>query len=149
MDTDIFNKLKLIKNLSNGKIVTGIITNGTLLTEGKIQEVCDSKVDRIKFSIDAFTEETYNKIRMGLNYNKVLKNIENIRNSGCKTRITVGFTMQKYNYFELKDFIKFWKKKGIDTWINIVNNRSGDLSDFENIRLLSKDIPYRQKFTHI
>jgi len=147
-DNDIFNKLKLIKKLSNGEIATGIVTNGTLLTEEKVKEVCEAEVDRIHFSIDAFTEETYTKIRRGLNYNKVMTNIENIRNSDCKTRVTVGFTMQKDNYFELNDFKKFWKKKGITVDISVVNNRSGDLSNFNNISVLRNDIPFKQRFTH-
>jgi radical SAM protein with 4Fe4S-binding SPASM domain len=147
-DNNIFSKLKLVKQLSNGKITTGIVTNGTLLTEEKIKELCEAEVDRIHFSIDAFTEETYNKIRRGLSYNKVMENIKNILKSNCKTLITVGFVLQKDNYFELKDFKKFWKKKGIAIDINIVNNRSGDVSSFEDICLVHQDIPFKQKFIH-
>lgn len=147
-DKNIFKKVKQLKELSRGKISVGIVTNGTLLTNDKIEEICESDIDRIHFSIDAFTEETYKKIRRGLSYTAILKNIEGIRNSNCKVRVTVGFTIQKDNYFELDDFKKFWKRKGIGIELNVVNNRSGDLSDFENIRVLSKDIPFRQRFIH-
>lgn len=147
-DNNIFNKLKLIKKLCNGNIVTSIVTNGTLLTEEKIKEFCEAKVDIIYFSIDAFTEETYNKIRRGLSYNIVLKNIENIINSNCKTDLVVKFTLQKDNYLELNDFKKFWKKKGIITEIGYVNNRLGDVFNFKDICLTPKNIPFKKKFLH-
>jgi radical SAM protein with 4Fe4S-binding SPASM domain len=147
-DNNIFNKLKLVKKLSNGKIITSIVTNGTLLTEEKIKELSEANVDIIFFSIDAFTEETYNKIRRGLSYNQVLKNIENIINSNCKTFVVVKFTLQKDNYLELNDFKKFWKKKGIITEIGYVNNRLGDVSNFEDIYLTPKKVPFKRKFLH-
>jgi len=145
-DNNIFNKLKLVKKLSNGKIKTGLVTNGTLLTEEKIKELNESEVDRICFSIDASTEENYKKIRRGLSYNKVLKNIENLRNSNSKTSLIVRFIWQKDNYFELNDFKKFWKNKGITTEIGIVNNRAGTVSNFKDIGLTHKNIPFKYKF---
>lgn len=145
-DDTIFNKIKLIKKLSNGAIKTGLVTNGTLLTEDKIKEFNRSDVDRICFSIDAFTEESYNKIRKGLNYNTVIKNIENLRKSNSKANVFVRFIWQKDNYFELNDFKKYWKNKGITTEIGIVNNRAGAVSNFEDIGLTHKNIPFQYKF---
>jgi radical SAM protein with 4Fe4S-binding SPASM domain len=145
-DNTIFNKLKLVKKLSNGKIKTGLVTNGTLLTEEKIKELREAEVNKICFSIDAYTEETYKKIRRGLSYNKVLKNTENLRNSNSKTLVSVKFLWQKDNYFELNDFKKFWKNKGIKTEIDIVSNRAGAVSNFEDIRLTHKNIPFKTNF---
>ena len=148
-DNSIFEKFKLIKKLSNGKIETGFVTNGTLLTGEKIKELCEAEVDDVFFSIDASTEKTYNKIRRGLNYNKVLENIESLRISNCKTRVIAEFAWQKDNYSELNDFKKIWENKGIKTFIQTVNNRAGTVSNFEDIRLTHKDFSFRKKFTTI
>ena len=65
LDKDIFKKFRLIKKLSDDKIKTGLVTNGTLFTKEKIQELEKSEIDELIFSLDALTEETYKKIRQG------------------------------------------------------------------------------------
>ncbi|HTY74888.1 MAG TPA: radical SAM protein [Candidatus Nanoarchaeia archaeon] len=148
-DNSVFDKLKLIKKMSYGKIPTGLVTNGTLLTKKRIEELCESDVDEIFFSIDASTEETYNKIRRGLNYNQVLENIENLLDSNCKARIVVRFLRQKDNDFELNSFREFWAKKGVSVMTDIVNNRGGSLSNFEDIRLTHENSSLRKNVTSI
>jgi radical SAM protein with 4Fe4S-binding SPASM domain len=135
MDRNIFNKIRFIKQISNGKIKTGLVTNGSLLTNEIIEELIESKIDEIIFSLDALTEETYSKIRQGLNFKKVLKNIEKIINSKYNKYIAVKFIIQKDNISELNGFISFWNKKNIPIQVSYINNRSGDLNNFNRIRL--------------
>ena len=144
-DDSIFNKIKLIKKISNGLIQTGLVTNGTLLTEEKIKELNTSGLDRICFSIDASTKKTYNTIRKGLDYDTVLHNIETLRKSKSKTQIFVRFIWQKENYHELLEFRNYWKKKGIPQEIGVVNNRAGTVSNFKDIGIPKGDIPFRYR----
>ncbi|OEU65010.1 MAG: hypothetical protein BBJ57_07955 [Desulfobacterales bacterium PC51MH44] len=51
-------------------------TNATLLTEELARKIITSGLDSITFSVDGGTAETYEKIRRGARYNKVVKNIE-------------------------------------------------------------------------
>jgi len=78
MDNDIFNKFKLIKKLSKEQILTGIVTNGTLFSDKKIKELVKSNIDSVIISLDSIKEKTYNKIRQGLNFKKVISNIDKI-----------------------------------------------------------------------
>lgn len=144
IDKDIFKKIKLIKQLSNGKILTGLITNGSLFTPDKIKEFEESGLDQIRFSIDAFTEDMYNKIRKGLDFKTVLNNIDNILHSNCDTELCVGFVRQKDNILELKDFKKFWKKKNVSIDTIDILNRCGDLPSFQNL-CLEKNIHYLER----
>jgi radical SAM protein with 4Fe4S-binding SPASM domain len=139
MDKDIFKKLKLIKKISSGKIKTGLVTNGTLLPDKKIKELNESKIDEIIFSLDALTEETYNKIRPGLSFKNVMKNIENVIDSSYDKYLAVKFVLQKDNISEFDDFKKYWKKKGIPIQISPLNNRSGDLRIYDDLRLKKRD----------
>lgn len=141
MDADIFNKLKLIKKFSDEQISTGLVTNGTLLTLEKIKELEKSEVDIIIISLDAFTEETYNKIRQGLNFKKVMKNIENLIDSSYDNYLAVKFVLQKDNISELNVFKNYWKKKGVSVHISYLSNRSGDLNTFNDLCLEKKDLP--------
>jgi radical SAM protein with 4Fe4S-binding SPASM domain len=146
MDSDIFNKLKLIKKISKGRIFTGLVTNGTLFTYKKIEELIKSEIDDIVISVDAYSEKTYKEIRQGLNFNKVIKNIENIIDSSYNKHIEVKFVLQKNNISEFKYFKKFWKRKGIPILISLLNNRSGNLLSYYNLCLKNKEIPYKLRF---
>jgi radical SAM protein with 4Fe4S-binding SPASM domain len=146
MDTDIFNKIKLIKKLSNGKISTVLVTNGSLLTDKKIEELIQSRVDEIIISLDAITEETFNKIRQGLNFKKILKNIDNLINSDFKGDLSVSFVIQKNNVSEIEKFKNYWKNKGVTIEATYLNNRSGDLNNFYNLSIKKNDITFFTSF---
>ena len=135
LDNDIFRKIKLIKQMNNGLIRTKLITNGTLLTPDKIKELEESKLDDLIISVDAYTEETFNKIRRGLNFSKVLESIDNILESNYDNCFYLGFVKQKDNIAELNDFIKYWRKKGVPPTLFNIDSRSGDLPTFESLRI--------------
>jgi len=148
MDNDIFKKIKLIKDISNGRIKTGLVTNGTLFNKEKIKELEESEVDILLFSLDAFSEETYNKIRKGFNFKTVLNNLNNVIISDYNGILRVGFIKQKDNISELKDFKKFWKKNRLWPHISYIHNRSGDLYNFDKICLNKKDTPFLVRLKH-
>ena len=52
-----------------------ITTNGTLLTKEMSKKLIDAGLTKMSISLDAVTEETYNKIRVGGNFKITTKNI--------------------------------------------------------------------------
>ncbi len=91
-------------------------TNGSLLTEDRINRLLDSGVTRIRFSLDAFTKETYERIRVGGNYERVVRNIENFleakSSGGYKLPVTgVSLVVQRDNFDEIDDFVDFWSQR--------------------------------------
>ena len=96
-----------------GIIETQFNTNGLLLTEDKITELIDAGLDRIIFSVDGATRETYEKIRLGSDYNRVVDNIKTfvkIRNEKGLKRplVRVQMVKMKENEDEVEDFLKMW-----------------------------------------
>lgn len=141
LDSNIFKKFKLIKKISC-KIKTGLVTNGSLFSREKIKELEKSEIDELIFSIDAYTKETYKKIRLGLNFDKVMNNIQNVINSEYNGYLAVKFVVQKDNISEIKKFKDYWRKKNIPVQITDLRNRSGDLNSFNDIRLDYKKISF-------
>lgn len=139
LDKKIFEKIRLIKKLSKGRITTGFFTNGSLFSDKKIKELVKSGNDFLIFSLDAISEKTYNKIRKGLNFNNTLENIDKILNSGYGNHIAVSFVIQKDNIEEYKTFKKFWCKRNIATVINDISNRSGDLINYNDIKFKQRN----------
>jgi radical SAM protein with 4Fe4S-binding SPASM domain len=112
LDKKLEDKIEYVKK--RGFIDVMVNTNASALVEKRIHKILDSGLTRIRFSIDAATEKTFNKIRVGGNYNKVIRNIEKFvdlkEKLGYKLPVTgVSFCKQKDNEHEEKDFIAKWE----------------------------------------
>jgi len=91
-------------------------TNGSVMTERLATRIIESGLTRIRFSLDAVTEDTYSKIRIGGNFTKVYKNINlflKIREQlGSKLpQVGVNFVKMAVNAHEEEAFKQYWSEK--------------------------------------
>lgn len=100
----------------------GITTAGFHLTETKSRRFLEAGLDFIDFSLDAATSETYGKIRVGSNFEKVTANIgrfldlrREIQGSGnytgTKTKVLVNMIDQPMAHAEIPAFHQLWKSR--------------------------------------
>lgn len=92
-----------------------IVTNGLLLDKERIRKLIDIPVTRLSISVDAFTAETYKKLRGG-DYSKVKNNIDTLismrQQLGVKLPIIrLTFLEHPDNVQERDDFIAYWKDR--------------------------------------
>ena len=101
---------KYIKFASeHGFIDIMLNSNATLLTEDRARKLLRSGLTRIRFSLDAVTEDTYKKIRIGGTFDRVLENIERflkIRKSEWKFQYMVLITTTHHDHLAQRP-IKF------------------------------------------
>lgn len=101
----------------SGVYVT-LTTNGKIMNEVRTQRLLEAGVHLIDISIDAFTPETYAKIRVKGNLEvtrgNVLRLLRWVRESKSKTRVVVSFVEQPGNRHEAADFESYWKQQGAD-----------------------------------
>ncbi|MBL4759658.1 MAG: radical SAM protein [Mariprofundaceae bacterium] len=94
-------------------------SNGSLFDEKRCVSILESGVDEVDFSVDGATKKTFEKIRVGLDYDEVINNIKrfvkirNEKNSDVTVRIR--FTLQSDNMKELDQYYEFWKDILCDT----------------------------------
>ena len=75
LDKLLFKRIDYIKeNLKNSEV--GLNSNAMLMDEEKARKICESGLDTISFSVDGASKQTYEYIRVNLNYDVVKKNIE-------------------------------------------------------------------------
>lgn len=114
INRDLFRMAEYAK--SKG-IIPNITTNGTLFTESNISSLLED-FENIAISFDAARKDTYEKIRVGANYEKVVANIRMLvkkRNeTGKKTRIEIHYVVSKINQGELKESVKMFAEIGVD-----------------------------------
>jgi radical SAM protein with 4Fe4S-binding SPASM domain len=102
--------LEILNYAYENKIITALLTNGTLLTPKKAKEVYDAGVRRLQISIDG-KKETHNRIRARpFAYDKALEGIVNASTLGID--VTVSMTLMQSNKEEFENVIQSAIKTG-------------------------------------
>lgn len=153
------NLLEYISYAKNKGILDIIInTNALLLDKKKTEELLNSELTRIHFSLDAITEETYNKIRVGSDFKKVVGNILHFceRKKKLKKELPVtrvSFVKMKYNEHERDSFIKYWTPYVDAIAIQEYNNPFGEHSklnqDYAKTKIKNTDFKCTQPWFRI
>lgn len=112
LNKDLVEFIKIAKGYNVPSI--HLTTNGTLLDAKNAQELANSGVDSVMFSIDAATKELYKKIRGG-DLEKLEKKITHFISLAKDKNITLGvsFILQDTSPLEKEAFIKKWKENGV------------------------------------
>ena len=74
LDKKIGKRIRSVKDAGIKHV--NLSTNASLLSEKKGRELIEAGLDEIMFSIDAIGKEEYEKMRVGLNYETVIQNIQ-------------------------------------------------------------------------
>ncbi|HTV90532.1 MAG TPA: radical SAM protein [Stellaceae bacterium] len=99
---------------------TSFCTNGQLLTEKVVDACIDSKFSEIIFSIDGATAETYEEIRRGGKWDRLVKNLDMLtamkRNAGSRhPAVRMNFTCMQTNIHELPAMVDFAADRGAES----------------------------------
>jgi len=99
-----------------GLINTVLNTNATLLNAEMSKMLIDSGLDRLIVSMDGFSKETYEKIRVGGVYEITLANVHEFIRQKNQYRPDMIFEMQfsvlEENQHEVEAFKKYWHEQG-------------------------------------
>jgi MoaA/NifB/PqqE/SkfB family radical SAM enzyme len=139
MCRDIAKRIKYAKDKGLADVVLN--SNGVMMARERAQAVIEAGLDSMYVGIDASTEETYNKIRVGGNFKKAVDNVIQYRDllaeyGNGRQRLFVQFVASDINEHEVGDFKAFWKEKGVNikirpkvSWAGLVeaSNLSSDV----------------------
>ena len=112
----------------SGIMEVQINTNGIPFSEKKIKDIIQAGLDRIIFSVDANSDETYSRIRIGGNFNSLINNIESflrIREelNLKKPFVRLQMVRMKENRNEVDGFIARWGTRVDDLRVSDVTDR--------------------------
>jgi hypothetical protein len=101
-------------------------SNGELLKEEKALEVLEIGIDIIRFSIDGYSREAFEKSRVGVDFDKAVERtarfIELAGQKGGAGFVEVRMIDMPHNKHEHQDFIDFWSRTGASTVITELYN---------------------------
>jgi MoaA/NifB/PqqE/SkfB family radical SAM enzyme len=135
LDPDLAGRVREAKEILGRKVQVAVITNGSLLSSSRIDELLDAGIDRLDISIDAYREETFQKIRKGLDFSKVIRNMHSLIGRNRRAQIWVRFLKQRANAGEEREFAQYWKSKGANVFIFPLDNRVGWLGDYTQMKV--------------
>lgn len=103
-------------------IEVGFSANGMILTPGIVEKILDHQVDHLSFSIDGATRETFEKIRRGALFDRVLSNIRRFMQAkearrARKPEVSVTTVASRANEHELLQIITLVHDLGIDRMV--------------------------------
>ena len=107
---------QIVRFAKSKGIEIGTTTNGTILNDKILNEIFDSGVDWLNFSLDGATKGTYEKMRPGAVFEDVLANIRRIVEHGQgrkKPELAVWFLANRENIAELPMMVPLVKSLGI------------------------------------
>lgn len=142
LDPLIFERIQYLKSKN---LRASLYSNGSVVNEAMAEKILESGLDEINFSFDSIRKETYEKIRIGLNFKETLDNILNLikkkKGFGLKRpRIRVVLVKQELNKDEVEDYKNFWKGKADMIVIGTDDNRNETSELFGSLR--KKTIPF-------
>ncbi len=109
----IFEYIKYAKDLGIKKICLN--SNFLLFSEELVVPLFDSDLDELIIGLDAVTEDTYKKIRISGDFNKVIKNVDLFileNEKRCRPiKLTIQMVLQDENIDEEQLFIDYWRNK--------------------------------------
>lgn len=116
----IFDMILYAKSAGIKEVVLN--SNGNLLDKESSARLIDAGLDAIYIGLDAFSEETYNKLRVGGDYRQTVQNVLDLievkkAKKVDKFEIQVQFVELDENIKERDEFISFWISKGVNVKI--------------------------------
>ena len=112
----------------NGILEVQFNTNGIPFTRKRIEDIIDAGLDRVIFSMDGATKETYETIRVGSSFDKLMKNIalfDEIRKERGQQKpfIRIQMVRMKDNQHEVDNFVTMWRGVADDIAVKDVTDR--------------------------
>lgn len=130
---------------AKGKGLTDVVlnSNANLLDDEAARGLIGSGLDAIYIGIDAFTPETYAKVRVGGNHERTVNNVIHLiklkKELNAKNpEVFVQFVEMDVNTAEKEDFIRFWTEQGATVKIRPKVSWAGSI-DAPNLVLGNED----------
>jgi len=134
LDPNLGTRVRQARQRLGPGVLIRVVTNGSLLDRRRAKELLAAGVSSISVSIDAVHEETYRRVRPGLDFARVVSNTQRLIRLAPRGVVEARFLRQRANVAESEEFVRFWRSQGATTWVLGMTNRAGSLERFSELR---------------
>jgi radical SAM protein with 4Fe4S-binding SPASM domain len=143
LDKKLFDRIARFKQLTRGRVEVELVTNGAFLTAEAIERIREVELDVLDISLDAVSRATYERIRIGLDFDDVIAGVERVIDAELPhTSLFVRMVKLRDNAHEVRKFAERWRARGVPVFVYTANNRVGALPEFDDkLRLTREQVP--------
>jgi MoaA/NifB/PqqE/SkfB family radical SAM enzyme len=147
LDRRIFEKVARFKAATGGRVRVELVTNGAFLTEENVARIAECGLDVVDVSLDALSREVYARVRVGLDYDRVLAGVERLLAAKLPaTSVFVRLVKVRDNVHEVRAFARAWRRRGVPVFMYTANDRGGAVVGFDDTqRIPDAEIPLRSR----
>lgn len=147
LDRRLFERIARFRAVTGGRVRTELVTNGALLTDQVVERIREVRLDVLDVSLDALHRETYERIRVGLDFDAVIAGVERVLAARLEhTKVYVRLVRQRENVREVRDFARRWKARGVGVFVYSAHDRAGSVTDFDGrVRIPDRELPVLQR----
>jgi len=109
LDPHLEERISLAKSKGFGNI--GLVSNASLLSPEKAARLISAGLDQMHISLDGASPETYHRLRPGLDYSKVVENIDHILSLSPRPKIYIQVVTLSDNKKEITELRHLWEHK--------------------------------------
>lgn len=129
LDRRLGEKIRYIAERKRPETTIKINSNGSLLDEEMGEQLVESGLNRINFSVHGIRPQTYESQMVGLRLDRVLENIDRFielkkKIGANKPTIRVTMVRTKAIEEELPEIMDYWKRRGIRVNVRPLENRA-------------------------
>lgn len=134
--------MKMLRYVKSRKVYVELYDTFYFIDEKTAKELIEIGVDKIFISLDAATKETYEKIRIGSNFERVVNNVRNLHR--LKREIDSHFPEIAFHYI-----INKYNLQEIPQYVDLVYSIAQDKAEIQLTRMLHEYKEVRDLFVEI
>lgn len=124
----LFDRIRYAKD--KGLRRAAINTNANLMDERCVRDMLAAGLDEVYVGLDAATPQTYSKVRIGGDYNRVVDNVHRlVKLAGGRIKVTVQYGVYENNDHEVEAFKEYWAKYPVHIFVRPKLTWCGQLDD--------------------
>jgi radical SAM protein with 4Fe4S-binding SPASM domain len=121
----VIRALERLQRTSMDSAGTGLVTNGSHLTEELLECEAFTKLDVIQVSFTGYSKDTYEEL-FKLDFDRVVRNVVSM-NQRLPGKIYIGAIDLQAVRGEKHAFVSFWKDRGISVRFSPLHSRGGHI----------------------
>ena len=133
MDDELVIRVRQAREILGDKVSIVTVSNGTLLSPTRMDELFRAGMYNIEISIDAYNKETYSLVRPGLDFERVFRNAHTLIDYRKGKDVIIRFLRQKANAAEQNKFLSYWNKYGATVHFDEMSNRAGAVRKYNEL----------------
>jgi radical SAM protein with 4Fe4S-binding SPASM domain len=143
LDTKLASRIAEFRQQAQPHQMVEIVTNGSALSPARFEELSAAGLDLLTISVNANSEEIYQKVMGGLKWGRLLELLEMLKQKGsAQVNVYLRYVTQRENVHEMRPFIRRWHRH-FNLMLYDVNNRAGAVQDYAQLATIKNGVTRR------